>query len=79
MQTTIADVFSRFWWMFLLRGAIAVLFGVVLFASPGVSLASLVILFGIFVLADGIGNVVMAFGGRQEEDHWWVLLLGASP
>lgn len=75
MQTTIADLFSRFWWMILLRGAIAVLFGVVLFAWPGVSLASLVILFGIFVFIDGIGNVVMAFGGRQEEDHWWVLLL----
>ncbi len=75
MQTAIADLFSRFWWMILLRGAIAVLFGIVLFAWPGVTLASLVILFGIFAFADGIGNVVIAFGGRQEEDHWWVLLL----
>lgn len=61
--------------MILLRGVIAVLFGVMLLVSPGISLASLVFLFGIFALADGIGNVVTAFGGRKEEDHWWVLLL----
>ena len=61
--------------MILLRGVIAVLFGVTLLASPGISLAFLVFLFGVFVLADGIGNVVTAFGGRKEEDHWWILLL----
>ena len=75
MQTTIGNLFSRYWWMILLRGVIAVLFGVMLLVSPGISLASLVFLFGFFVLADGIGNVVTAFGGRKEEDHWWVLLL----
>jgi uncharacterized membrane protein HdeD (DUF308 family) len=66
---------SRYWWMILLRGAISILFGIMVFAWPGISLVSLVLLFGAFALADGFGNVVTAFGGRREHENWWVLLL----
>src|SRR5262245_22797621 len=42
---------------------------------PQISLASLVLLFGVFALADGIANVATAVGGRDEHESWWVLLL----
>jgi uncharacterized membrane protein HdeD (DUF308 family) len=71
----LAHILSRFWWMTLLRGAIAVLFGIMLFVWPQISLASLVLLFGAFSFADGVGSVVTAIGGRQEHESWWVLLL----
>jgi hypothetical protein len=71
-----AKVLSRFWWMILIRGVLSVLFGVMVFAWPGISLLSLVLLFGAFILADGFGNVVTAIGGRHEHENWWVLLLG---
>jgi uncharacterized membrane protein HdeD (DUF308 family) len=52
-----------------------VLFGLVVFAWPGMSVLTLTVLFGVFVLADGIGNIAAAIGGRDESETWWVLLL----
>jgi uncharacterized membrane protein HdeD (DUF308 family) len=70
-----AHILSKFWWMTLLRGVLWVLFGILLFAKPGISIAALAMAFGLFVLADGVGNVVTAFGGRDQHENWWVLLL----
>src|SRR5262245_14483403 len=70
-----AKILSRYWWMTLLRGALWILFGILVFTRPGITLAALTLLFGAFVLADGVGNVVTAVGGRQEHENWWVLLL----
>src|SRR5262245_58153403 len=71
----LAQVLSRYWWMTLIRGVIAILFGIMLFVWPQISLASLVLLFGVFALADGVANVATAVGGRGEHESWWVLLL----
>src|SRR5215469_15645632 len=71
----IADILSRYWWMTVLRGVFWILFGVVIFARPGISLLSLTVALGIVILADGIINVANAVGGRKEHDDWWVLLL----
>ena len=71
----IADILSRYWWMTVLRGVFWILFGVVLFASPGISLLSLTLALGVVILADGIINVANAVSGRKEHDDWWVLLL----
>lgn len=70
-----AQILSRYWWMILLRGIVAVLFGVMVFAQPGITLVSLVFVFACFAIFDGLTNVVTALGGRREHDHWWVLLL----
>jgi uncharacterized membrane protein HdeD (DUF308 family) len=71
----LARILSQYWWMTLLRGLIAILFGVVLFTRPGISLLTLTLLIGLFVMADGIASVVMALGGRRENENWWLLLL----
>jgi uncharacterized membrane protein HdeD (DUF308 family) len=66
---------SRFWHMLLLRGVVSVLFGITLFLWPSISLVSLVLLFGAFILVDGIANLATAVRGRRENENWWVLLL----
>jgi uncharacterized membrane protein HdeD (DUF308 family) len=71
----LSTILARYWWMILLRGILAILFGLLVFAWPGITLLSLVFLFGFYALADGIANVVTAIGGRGEQEHWWVLLL----
>jgi uncharacterized membrane protein HdeD (DUF308 family) len=71
----LARILSRYWWMTLIRGIIAILFGVMLFAWPQISLLSLVLVFGAFAFADGVVGVVTAVGGRREHESWWVLLL----
>jgi uncharacterized membrane protein HdeD (DUF308 family) len=72
----LANMLSRAWWMILLRAVVAILFGIVIFARPGISLLSLVWAFGILVLADGISNIIMSIQGRNDHDDWWVFLLG---
>ena len=71
----LADSLSRYWWMMLIRGAIWILFGLVVFSRPLLSLVTLTLLFGVFAFADGVVHVVHAFGGRQENERWWVQLL----
>ncbi len=70
-----AQILSRYWWMTLVRGVIWILFGVFVITQPALSLVTLTLLFGIFAMVDGIGNVVSAIGGRREHENWWVLLL----
>jgi uncharacterized membrane protein HdeD (DUF308 family) len=60
-----------------LRGIVAILFGAMAFAWPGVTLATLVVLFGIYALLDGIFSLASAFGGqRAREDRWLLALEG---
>jgi len=66
--------FARLWWVILLRGLFAILFGVLAFAYPGLTLASLVMVYGIFVCADGL---VALFGGMGNS-LWPSLLVGLA-
>ena len=61
------------WWAFALRGVVAILFGLLAFAWPGVTLIVLVELWGAFALIDGALSLVAAF--RMGDSHHWALLL----
>src|SRR5262249_58570023 len=45
---------ARNWWAVALRGALAILFGLLAFYKPGITLAAIVLLFGVFVLVVGL-------------------------
>jgi uncharacterized membrane protein HdeD (DUF308 family) len=49
---------AEHWWVVLLRGIAAILFGVVAYARPGVTIAVLVLLWGAYALVDGIFEVI---------------------
>ena len=53
--------------MFLFRGLAAILFGVLTLVWPGISLAVLVLLFGIFAVISGISTIVIALRSREEQ------------
>ncbi len=61
------------WWMLVLRGGLAVLFGIAAFVWPEITLEALVILFGAFSLVDGAFNVISAF--MRRERYWGLLLV----
>ncbi|HUO07971.1 MAG TPA: HdeD family acid-resistance protein [Phycisphaerae bacterium] len=64
------------WWAFLLRGVLAVLFGLMTFILPGMALATLVFLFGLYVITEGVFNLVAAVrGARDKASRWWYLLI----
>ncbi|HLZ59598.1 MAG TPA: HdeD family acid-resistance protein [Ktedonosporobacter sp.] len=59
--------------MLLFRGIAAVIFGVLTFVWPGLSLSALVLLFGIFAVIGGITAVAAAL--RNTTEQGWGLLL----
>ena len=71
----LANILSRYWWMTLVRGVLWILFGLFIFARPGLSLVTLTLTFGVFALADGLASIASAVAGREEQEHWWIPLL----
>ncbi len=63
------------WWAFALRGVAAILFGVLLLAMPGISLAVLIALFGAYAIVDGIFAIVSAVGRAKRHESWVPLVL----
>lgn len=69
------DFFIRSWWVPALRGIVAILFGLLALAWPGLTLLSLVGLFAAFALIAGIASTAGAIRHRRTEDDWWMALL----
>jgi uncharacterized membrane protein HdeD (DUF308 family) len=63
---------ARHWWILLVRGLVSILFGVMAFVWPGITLASLVLLYAAYCFADGIVALLGGSGGRL----WQSLLIG---
>jgi len=55
---------SRNWWAIAIRGAAAIIFGILTFVMPGITLAALILLFGAYAVVDGIFALVAAARGR---------------
>lgn len=67
------------WWVLLLRGIAAIVFGVLAIALPGLTLFMLVITFGIYVIFDGVVEIWSGFTTRETNDRWWVdILIGLA-
>lgn len=72
---SLSAALAKNWWLLLLRGVVAILFAVLTWAQPGITLAALVLVFGAFALVDGVLGIWMAFSHRKTNPQWWVLLL----
>src|SRR5258706_8898453 len=72
---------SKNWWVLVVRGIAAIIFGILVFLMPGITLEVLVLLLGAYLLVDGVSAVVTAFRRdhtvtpARVSDRWWVLLL----
>ena len=66
------NLITRDWWVFAVRGIAAILFGVLAFAQPGITLAALVILFGAYAFVDGVALLIaLARGDAGARRHAW--------
>jgi uncharacterized membrane protein HdeD (DUF308 family) len=63
---------AKHWWILLVRGLAAIVFGLCAFMWPGLTLATLVLLYGAYCFADRIVALTGGFGGG----FWQSLLLG---
>jgi uncharacterized membrane protein HdeD (DUF308 family) len=67
------------WKVLLVRGAMAVVFGIVAMAWPLETAIALALLWGIWALADGIGALAQAFWpGTRSGSRWLPAALGAG-
>lgn len=66
------------WWAMLIRGIVAVLFGLLCFALTGAAIVVLIIWVGIFFIIDGIMMIVGAMHGSSQShaSHWLWQVLG---
>ena len=75
MEKTMNMMFKRPWWELAIRGLVAILFGLVAIFWPGITLAVILWIFGIFVLVYGIFAVAGAFSMRHDNKDWWITLI----
>ena len=71
------ETLKRHWWVPVIRGIAAIVFGVIAFTHPVMAIATLVLFFGAWVLIDGIFRIVAAIRHRGSDPDWaWQLVIG---
>lgn len=63
-------------WLLALRGLAAIIFGILTFIWPGISLFALIVLFGAFALVNGVLSVFLAAKAPKGYPRFGSLLLG---
>ena len=66
---------TRSWWLLVLRGLLAIFFGVAAFLWPGLTWLALILLFGVYALLDGAFAILSGVVKFKYSPRWWVFLL----
>jgi uncharacterized membrane protein HdeD (DUF308 family) len=61
---------SRNWWALALRGIAAIVFGVLAFALPGITLVTLILLLAAYMFVDGVFAIIAAVRAAGHESRW---------
>src|ERR1700722_10577486 len=69
------ETIAKNWWALVIRGFLGIGFGLIAFFWPGITLASLVILFAAYALVDGVMAIVAAVRSLKSHERWGGLLL----
>ena len=64
------ETLKRHWWIPVLRGVAAIIFGIIAFTHPVMAAATLVLFFGAWMLIDGIFRVVGVIGHHASDTDW---------
>jgi uncharacterized membrane protein HdeD (DUF308 family) len=73
MQATVRAL-GQDWWIFLLEGVVAIVFGLVALFWPAPTLGVIVVLFGLLALISGVVGVFAAIGAAGNHQPWgWKL------
>src|ERR1700686_5119732 len=76
LGTAMVHALAKNWWLLLLRGIAAIVFGVLAFAWPGITLLTLILFYGAFALVDGVLAIIAAITGGAPAPRWWLAIIG---
>jgi uncharacterized membrane protein HdeD (DUF308 family) len=68
-STDATQAVKALWWLVLIRGVLAVLFGLYALFSPAAALLALVYVFGFYAIMDGVAALAVGFRHRRTS-HW---------
>jgi uncharacterized membrane protein HdeD (DUF308 family) len=72
---SLAEFLEKRWWLMALRGLAGIIFGIICFASPVVAGFSLVFVFAVFSIIDGLFGIGSAFGQARRGERWvWLAI-----
>lgn len=74
---TMGNILAQNWWIILWRGIAALIFGLITWFNPVITLYVMVIFFGGYAFVDGVLGIIMAIRGRHDHHKWWLLLIWA--
>jgi uncharacterized membrane protein HdeD (DUF308 family) len=66
---------SQNWWLVVLRGALAIVFGVLAFVWPEITILTLIVMFGVYAIVDGLVAAWTGLSRVKDSPRWWVFLL----
>jgi uncharacterized membrane protein HdeD (DUF308 family) len=66
---------AKWWWTLVVRGVIAIVFGLLAFVAPTFGIAMLVALFAVWALVDGVGSLLAGVRTRGTDRSWWIEIL----
>lgn len=77
VPTPLAPLAKGMWWLLLLRGILAVLFGIIALLAPAAALTGIAIVFGAYAIIDGIAAIMHAYQLRETNPRWgWLFASG---
>lgn len=66
---------AKNWWAFAIRGVLGIVFGLIAFVLPGVTMLSLVIVFAAYAITDGVFAIIAAVRAAEQHQRWTLFLL----
>jgi uncharacterized membrane protein HdeD (DUF308 family) len=76
LGSAMVHALAKNWWLLLLRGVAAIIFGLLTFAWPGLTLLTLILFYGAFALIDGVLAIIAAITGGAPAPRWWLAIVG---
>ena len=62
-------------WLLIFQGIVSILFGLLAFSWPGLTLATLVLFVGLYLFISGIFGLIAGLVSVKENKNWWILSL----
>lgn len=71
--------YSNYWWIYLLRGVFAILFGITTMILPAPTFTTLVVFFGTFMITDGVFSIMCTGSVKKAiKNQQWLLFAGIT-